>query len=366
MRKLLPWNNIEPQSIRRYYFDAEREIADWNLSLLKFCCIVTPFLLTFFYLLALLLISSWHISIYHLSLLPCMLLFLAAALLYGKYGKHSPKTVTLICLLYIMGLNTGIILIDVVDAPQYASIFMPLFCLGLPCLFNLRLWQVYCVQGVMLIIFSVLALLLKPERIAQADIFSAAVGLTLSLILTRSIRMLRVRDYNLRVQYRDLSRKDNLSGILNKGSSEEAIRRYLTLSGNYACCSLFFLDLDNFKDLNDSLGHYAGDSVLHLMGQTLQKVFRGSDILGRFGGDEFIVLLKGTSDPVTVADKCRAVQARFAAGLSALGLPNVTCSIGVALVKNQAIDLEHLLIRADQALYTAKGKGKNCYYLHSL
>ena len=119
--------------------------------------------------------------------------------------------------------------------------------------------------------------------------------------------------------------------------------------------ALLFIDLDDFKQINDTHGHQAGDTVLKVVASRVRRVVRGEDRVARYGGDEFAVLLVDAGDDLTLA----AIVAKIA---HAVALPinlghchvRVGCSIGVAVYPDDGADPHSLLIRADQRMYGAK------------
>ena len=119
--------------------------------------------------------------------------------------------------------------------------------------------------------------------------------------------------------------------------------------------ALLFLDLDNFKQINDALGHAIGDQVLGVLADRWRGSLRGRDLIVRYGGDEFVALLAGVRSPADaqpIVDRLRRVtMAPIQVGPHAL---EVSVAIGVALAQDAAQPLEELLIAADQAMYAAK------------
>ena len=126
--------------------------------------------------------------------------------------------------------------------------------------------------------------------------------------------------------------------------------------------ALFFVDLDNFKAINDSLGHAAGDEFLVLVAQRLRTALRAEDILCRQGGDEFLVGLPRAQHRESVASAASSLLQRFSAPFVLQGteiLP--TCSVGIALFPEHGQTFDELLHRADLAMYQAKKAGRNAY-----
>ncbi len=182
--------------------------------------------------------------------------------------------------------------------------------------------------------------------------------------LARSARTVSDRVMGLVSKLTDLSRRDSLTKLFNRSVLEEWMLDALQSGREF---HLLMLDLDRFKMINDRLGHAAGDAVLVQVAQILQKQLRHSDLVIRYGGEEFVVLLDGGSARAAynVAQKIRrAVQA--AAIPTAKGETGLTISIGLASVAPSRSDLGHpkqwmsqTLAKADEALYAAKAQGRN-------
>ena len=125
--------------------------------------------------------------------------------------------------------------------------------------------------------------------------------------------------------------------------------------------AVLFIDIDNFKVINDSLGHDAGDQLLQSMSERLRSVVRDRDMLGRFGGDEFIVMLRdvsGSYDPFVVAEQLRAeiAQPLIIDGAELF----VTASIGITISDREGVTTTEMLRDADAAMYRAKARGRDC------
>ena len=157
------------------------------------------------------------------------------------------------------------------------------------------------------------------------------------------------------------ARTDPLTGLLNRRAfMDELARRFDRLEVDGLPGALLFIDLDHFKDLNDTRGHDAGDEALRLIGQLLQGVVRPMDLVARLGGDEFALWLDG-ADELAAAERgeeLRTAGPRALVHLITPGVPPVTMSIGIAARwPGRGEDAEMLLERADQAMYAAKRTG---------
>jgi diguanylate cyclase (GGDEF)-like protein len=126
--------------------------------------------------------------------------------------------------------------------------------------------------------------------------------------------------------------------------------------------ALLFIDLDDFKDVNDGLGHAAGDELLVAVAQRLRDCVRTEDTVARLGGDEFAILLEhATDEPAATAVAARVVKAMQAAFPLADGIVQVTASVGVTVSRD--LDLDTVVRQADVAMYTAKAHGKSRFEL---
>jgi len=163
---------------------------------------------------------------------------------------------------------------------------------------------------------------------------------------------------NLALQER--AQQDSLTGLLNKLSAQENIRLYLESPENTGHCALLMLDLDNFKGVNDRFGHLFGDTVLTRTAKVIRSLFRGGDIIGRVGGDEFMIFMKDISSEQLVRDRCdtllKELNNLFQSGEQTC---EMSCSVGVSLCPEHGRSFQELFQRADQALYHAKQNGKN-------
>lgn len=125
-----------------------------------------------------------------------------------------------------------------------------------------------------------------------------------------------------------------------------------------------FMDIDHFKSLNDTMGHEAGDQILTAFGQSIRRLFRPDDIVSRFGGDEFLVVMKNMGDPAFAREKLRQL-CRQHLQIACVREPlEISCSIGVAFYPKDGLEFDDLLRKADQALYQSKrsGRGQVSFY----
>lgn len=363
MEKLVAVLHRERERTIAYFRSAEAEIAQSNLSLAQFLSFMAAVLLLLFVGAASLLLTDWTPDLPHLLLLPLSLLFLVLFSLIKQRGIKHPKTVIFLCLVQELTLMGMIILIDVFSSPVAPACFTPILVIALPALFIMPSLFSYFSIALSLVAYTAAVLTFKDPTIARYDIFTAFVALFCSIPVSQTILHLRVQDHEIRTKYKLLSTRDQLSGILNKDACIQACQRYLEAVGESGNCMLLVLDLDDFKQVNDLYGHDTGDELLREVGELLIRTFRSTDILGRFGGDEFMVLVKDAADTSLLENKCHLLQeglTRFTAD----GKPHpVSCSIGGVSLSLGKADFASLFHQADKALYEAKRNGKGRYIL---
>ena len=161
----------------------------------------------------------------------------------------------------------------------------------------------------------------------------------------------------------DLSSRDSLTGLANRRSFELALAREVdrvARSGEPAL--LLILDIDHFKRVNDTHGHGAGDALLREFGHLLRTRLRAEDIVCRYGGEEFVLIMPETTAAATLerAEALRTDTKSLTVRHYGQVLGAVTISIGVALYPDHGATGELVIRAADQALYRAKGDGRDC------
>jgi hypothetical protein len=164
---------------------------------------------------------------------------------------------------------------------------------------------------------------------------------------------------------KDLQRSasvDMVSGLLNRAATEHYIKDRLHKMEQTDTCALFIVDLDDFKQVNDILGHPAGDQVIRQTAGMLSNIFCASDIVGRLGGDEFAVFLCGQITEELVREKAALICEKLQMALGDRETVNVTASVGAYLAE-KGQEFEGLYQSADLALYKAKKAGKHQFYL---
>ncbi|WP_252272948.1 putative bifunctional diguanylate cyclase/phosphodiesterase [Pseudomonas subflava] len=173
--------------------------------------------------------------------------------------------------------------------------------------------------------------------------------------------ILRVKDSE--ANFTHLAQHDALTNLPNRLLIRDRMEQAIGHARRDGCqVALLFLDLDNFKTINDSLGHAAGDELLQEVARRLHEALRDIDTVSRQGGDEFLVVLADVDDLAAVSSLAGQVQQRLAQPFALKGMQIVTSSsIGISLFPGDGEDFDTLLKHADMAMYQAKAAGRNAY-----
>lgn len=203
------------------------------------------------------------------------------------------------------------------------------------------------------------------RELALTDADFAATDLAMELLylaeanaaVTRELRGLNVRLEGARVAAEEEAMTDPLTGLRNRRAADLVLDRLCTARAEFG---LLHMDLDFFKAVNDTLGHAAGDFVLEAVGRILREQLRTEDCAARIGGDEFVVIVVGRSDPKTLQAIAERIIARIAQPMEFEGQAcRVSASIGIVRSTDMlASEPTQLLATADRALYAAKHAGR--------
>jgi len=223
-------------------------------------------------------------------------------------------------------------------------------------------------------------LLLEKSLAMRAQAYQAQIK---AKLLTQAIMQIEISKKNLQTlnttlaneiaarkkveeKIRYLAGHDELTELPNRALFNDRLENARSLAiRNKKKLGILFIDLDGFKDINDTLGHKAGDQLLQVVAQRLLTLVRQSDTVARMGGDEFIILLNNVetgTDTELVAKKILETLAQPIPLAGKMGL--VGCSIGISIFPEHSRDLEKLISYADAAMYSVKRSGKNRYAVY--
>jgi diguanylate cyclase (GGDEF)-like protein len=168
----------------------------------------------------------------------------------------------------------------------------------------------------------------------------------------------------LEEELRHLAQRDSLTALFNRRRFEEEVTRHLALARRYGTpLTLFMIDVDRFKSINDTYGHGAGDEVLQHVAAVLGAQLRETDVVARIGGDEFAVLMPQTESSRSLPVAERIVGAFHEPVVTSVGPVEASVSLGISTAGEGLVALGPLLEDADRAMYRAKATGGGTYSL---
>lgn len=216
------------------------------------------------------------------------------------------------------------------------------------------------------------ATLMRPlELLRQFAYYQSAVPPKFYVRELEAVRASMVQTYRRldqeKAQLYALARTDALSGLSNRNHLEERMKQVIADSErHYREFALLFLDLDNFKSVNDSLGHDVGDELLKMVASEISDVLRSNDIVARIGGDEFVIVVTEYENTLRLTEIIERIQTRIRQPWEVLSYPiHVSSSIGIALYPKDGGSLVSLMKHADIAMYKAKENGRSQYSFYT-
>lgn len=204
----------------------------------------------------------------------------------------------------------------------------------------------------------------KSFNVWQIDLTNTLIFLVVGFFLHIIANSIRIKEFVLRRKINIQKDTDDLTGLKNKGALTSAINEFLADKSKDKGI-LFLLDIDRFKSINDTYGHDVGDSVIRQMGAFASEYFQNGEIVGRFGGDEFIFFVKDTDD---AALACKIADDIVAGAHAKIELPDkeqkISVSIGIALYHGLEQNYSEIFKKADVALYELKSKRTDQYKIY--
>ena len=211
-------------------------------------------------------------------------------------------------------------------------------------------------------IFLIWAHSVKPYDVWVIDLGNVIPFTVVGIFLNVIANSLRIKEFVLTRQINIQKDTDDLTGLKNKGALTREINQFL--SDNSADKGiLFMMDIDRFKSINDTYGHDIGDDVIRQFGSFLAKVFTHNEIVGRFGGDEFIAFIRNDDNPDTARrTACDIITGVPGNVILANSEQKISLSIGIAIYHGREKNYSEIFKKADIALYEAKADSENRYH----
>ncbi len=224
-------------------------------------------------------------------------------------------------------------------------------------------WYISLRVGLVVALISVVAWLVsnwlagEPYSHEAIRYFNAFMRLGLFVMVSSLLNELRL----ILIHERTLSRTDYLTGISNSREFFNRAELELERARRYKSpFSVAYIDLDNFKQVNDKLGHSEGDRLLKAITQTISASIRKTDTFARLGGDEFVILFSSTEQEGAIP-AVQKIEKIIVDEVKVIAIP-VTLSVGVATFKSAPYSVDKMLQKADELMYRAKSQGKNQVY----
>lgn len=341
---------------KEYFRGSRSTITTQNNRMLKDGCIAYGIVLLFYTILSFCSDAPPQLLKMYLAYDALHLLISLAYILRPIKWRESFFVSQLYCLIFEIAILSFFALEGAFTFADQHSLYVPIAGLLVQILFINRAVTANLLNLTYVASYALLSVLHKTPAAYTNDIYIALatyVSATIGYILISGIRH---RESIALQKYESLSRIDRLTGLLNKATIEDECLRALENS-DFAFV-MMIIDLDCFKQINDSYGHIAGDEVLSSVGSLISEVYSESSLCGRFGGDEFLVLQK------CGADQAKALLMQFRRRLSELTFTEpqlkITCSIGIA-ERADAEGFRSLASRADLALYEVKNSARGGY-----
>ena len=244
-----------------------------------------------------------------------------------------------LCFVFSVMVLSFFIFISVFPFPDLPAIFLFLGYTFLPLVFimpmKIYIFLLLAFQG----IFCSFVIMFKGSDPFAFDMLQSSIACAAGILIAFMVLDLRLRANKTKLQLQRMNAMDPLTGIFNKATTTQNCRFYLDYYSREEKCSLMVIDIDDFKKVNDFMGHQTGDYILSNIGEILREVSRKSDIV-RYRATQI----------------CEKIS-----GLSIDNEKNISCSIGVAVSPEKGTDFKTLFARADKAMYDAKRKGKNTF-----
>lgn len=340
------------------YFEACREsIDESNLFMLRKACKNISILYLIMIGIALAFVPGFRITFPHLIMLPLMVLYYMINLnILREGGTLGTTSANLTCYGFYLGLALVFITIDTITYPNIQAYFLPMLLLVYPALFIDRMWKYGVEELIILVIFFAFSYANKEWAIARRDVYMGLGAYCVSMLLAQIILDVRSSQGLIMKELRGISSLDKLTHVLNKGALLSKIDNYFLQKPEEDSCAMCIIDMDDFKQVNDNLGHDTGDKLLEKIGSLLIDSFRAYDIVGRYGGDEFVILMPKMNSPEILRSRCQKVQD----AIREIDLGNsrpFSASIG-AIICRDFRSGKSVFTMADDALYESKLEGK--------
>ena len=363
--KTLRTRLIRSLELRRAYFhEQEEEIAVRNLQFVRLGSFICATLFFVYYALTILFFPGFAISPLYGLIIPILACFAVFANRTLRGGHASTRGATAATVLFYLTAMSYLMILSIFPHPETPSVYYSLFLVLAPIAFLLPAYLHLIIIGASFAAFWVLVMTFKSPDIWYHEVFTAATAVAFAIIAIVFMSQFRLQTDSLKMKYYQMSRYDALTEAMNKAAGLTAAQSYIEGKDPSERFAVLFIDIDGFKGINDTHGHMIGDQILQAVGKVLAETCRKDDIVCRFGGDEFLIVLKDVEDIEESTAKARNINAAVR-NLDVSNVPKLTCSIGIGFYDGECANIERAIADADAALYRAKHQGRDGFSVHS-
>lgn len=349
----------ENEDIRDYFRLCIKNIDRDNLYMLRKVCMYISMVYLLMYVLAVIVLPNFEMTwIYYLVLPLICVYFFINLYTRKKTTVLSTNTVGNLCGVFYFLMCLIFILMDVFGTSGSMALWTPISMIVFPMVYIDRMFKYGIELLVIICIYTPLAYFNKDIVAFKYDMHIVLAAYIISMICAHIILVMRSKAGLAMIELQQMSSIDKLTHVLNKGALLQKIENFYEKKDPDAACAMIIVDVDDFKQVNDNLGHDTGDMLLEKVGNLLINSFRAYDIIGRYGGDEFVVMLPTMSDAVILEKRCRNMQEFLSDVRLGNGQP-FSVSIG-AVIDQGGHTSADMFRMADDALYKSKMSGKNC------
>ncbi|SDB51550.1 diguanylate cyclase (GGDEF) domain-containing protein [Pseudobutyrivibrio sp. YE44] len=358
LSKITKMHKRENKQILEYFHTCMDDINEANLFMLRKVCMYVSITYLVVLVLGFSMVRGYGLTLGHILIFPLLIVYFFFNLYARNNGKKiHTNLVGIICCSFYFLLACAFIYIDIFSKGLSDNFWTTMLVLVFPTLYIDRMYKYGTEELLVVVIYGVVAYFIEERDLFLKHLYLLFAAYIISMLAAHIVLEMRSRECLYAKELKRFSSLDKLTHVLNKAALVDRMEEYFVAKPAEEPCAICIIDLDNFKDVNDNLGHNAGDMLLERVGQLLIDNFRAYDVIGRYGGDEFVVLMPQMGDVAILQMRCRTMQ-MFLGDFDLGSNHDFSVSIGAAICDGIR-NYEEVFKMADDALYKSKLEGKN-------